>query len=377
MTRPHQPHIPLSNEASGTAPVAGHSVGVSVHQTPQDKRDSTPVFRRSRRIQSLLGIEILSTGSYVPDRVVTNQQLEEEYGFEPGWIEQRTGIRERRHADPSEATSDLAVEAALRTIESSRINKDDIDLLVVGTFTPDYTCPSTACLVQDRLGLDAPAMDLQAACSGFMYSLVTASQYVATGNSELALVIGADVNSRIVNPADMRTAPLFGDGAGAVLIGRGSPHQGLISYQLGADGSGGSLLDRPAGGTRKPATAEDLANNEHLLKMDGRSVFKWAVNAVTETIETVLNHAGMGPQDVSLFLLHQANVRIINHAMQQLGVPTDRVYKNLDKYGNTSAGSIPIVLDEARREGRISEGDTVLMCGFGAGLSWGTSLVRL
>lgn len=335
------------------------------------------MFRRSRRIQSLLGIEILSTGSYVPDRVVTNQQLEEEYGFEPGWIEQRTGIRERRHADPSEATSDLAVEAALRTIESSRINKDDIDLLVVGTFTPDYTCPSTACLVQDRLGLDAPAMDLQAACSGFMYSLVTASQYVATGNSELALVIGADVNSRIVNPADMRTAPLFGDGAGAVLIGRGSPHQGLISYQLGADGSGGSLLDRPAGGTRKPATAEDLANNEHLLKMDGRSVFKWAVNAVTETIETVLNHAGMGPQDVSLFLLHQANVRIINHAMQQLGVPTDRVYKNLDKYGNTSAGSIPIVLDEARREGRISEGDTVLMCGFGAGLSWGTSLVRL
>jgi len=335
------------------------------------------VFRRSRRIQSLLGVQILSTGSYVPDRVVTNAELEQQYGFEPGWIEQRTGIRERRHADPSEATSDLAVEAALRAIESSPYHKDDIDLLVIGTFTPDHMCPSTACLVQDRLGLDAPAMDLQAACSGFMYSLVTASQYVATGNSELALVIGADVNSRIVNPSDMRTAPLFGDGAGAVLIGRGSPHQGLISYQLGSDGSGGSLLDRPAGGTRQPATAEDLANGEHLLKMDGRSVFKWAVNAVTETIETVLNNAGMSAQDVTLFMLHQANVRIINHAMQQLGVPEERVYKNLDRYGNTSAGSIPIVLDEARREGKVSEGDTVLMCGFGAGLSWGTSLVRL
>jgi len=377
MTRPHQPHIPLTNETTGASPDRSSSVGVSVRSITQDKRDSSPVFRRSQRIQSLLGVQILSTGSYVPDRIVTNQELEQEYGFDPGWIEQRTGIRERRHADPSEATSDLAVEAALRAIESSPYNKDQIDLLVVGTFTPDHMCPSTACLVQDRLGLDAPAMDLQAACSGFMYSLVTASQYVATGNSELALVIGADVNSRIVNPSDMRTAPLFGDGAGAVLIGRGAPHQGLISYQLGSDGSGGSLLDRPAGGTRQPATAEDLANGEHLLKMDGRSVFKWAVNAVSETIEMVLNNAGMSAQDVSLFVLHQANVRIINNAMQQLGIPEERVYKNLDRYGNTSAGSIPLVLDEARREGKISEGDTVLMCGFGAGLSWGTALVRL
>lgn len=335
------------------------------------------MFRRSRRLNSLLGVRILGTGSYVPERIVTNEELEEQYGFEPGWIEQRTGIKERRHADPTEATSDLSVEAALNAIESSDVDKSDIDLLVVGTFTPDYTCPSTACIVQERLGLDAPAMDLQAACSGFMYSLVTAAQFVATGNSELALVIGADVNSRIVNPSDMRTAPLFGDGAGAVLIGRGSPHQGLISYQLGSDGSGGSLLDRPAGGTRKPATADDLARGNHLLKMDGRSVFKWAVNAVTDTIETVFNHSGVGAHDVSLFMLHQANIRIINHAMQQLGVPASRVYNNLEKYGNTSAGSIPIVLDEARREGRVSEGDTVLMCGFGAGLSWGTSLFRL
>lgn len=339
-------------------------------------KTNSPVFRRSRRINSLLGVRIEGTGSYVPERTVTNAQLESDYGFEPGWIEQRTGIRERRHAAPDQATSDLAAEAGLRALEDARLTPGDIDLLVVGTFTPDFQCPSTACIVQEKLQLDAPAVDLQAACAGFMYALVTAAQYVATGNSERALVIGADLNSRIVDPCDMRTAPLFGDGAGAVVLSAGNPHQGLLCYQLGADGSGGALLDRPSGGTRSPVTAEALAAGDHLLKMDGRGVFKWAVGAVTETIDLVLGKSGIGAHDVSQYLLHQANIRIINNAMEQLGIPSSKVYTNLQTYGNTSAGSIPLALDEARKDGLIHSGETVLMCGFGAGLSWGTALFR-
>ncbi len=330
----------------------------------------------SQRINSLLGIQIVATGSYVPDVIVTNEDLQAEYGFDPEWIEQRTGIRERRHAAAHQATSDLCTEAARRALRSARVSPKDVDLLVVGTFTPDFSCPSTACLVQDRLGLDAPAVDMHAACSGFMYALVTAAQYVATGNSQLALVIGGDCNSRIVNPTDRRTAPLFGDGAGAVLLARGEPHQGLMCYQLGADGSGGALLDRPAGGTRRPASVDDLEAGLQYLQMDGRNVFKWAVRALTDTIELLLNHAGMGPNEVSLYVLHQANIRIINYAMEQLGISPERVFNNLHRYGNTSGGSIPIALDEAFREGRINRGDTLALSGFGAGLAWGTSLLR-
>ncbi len=334
------------------------------------------LFKRSHRTNQLTGVQIKSIGSSVPANVVTNEQLEARYGFEPGWIERRTGILERRIAGPYENTSDLAAEAARKAIENANVNAADIDLLIVGTFTPDFTCPSTACLVQDKLKLDAPAMDLQAACSGFMYALTTGAQYVATGNSRLALVIGADVNSRIVESTDQRTAPLFGDGAGAVLLEAGSQSQGLICYQLGADGAGGCLLDRPAGGTRNPLTPELIASGEHYLKMDGRNVFKWAIQAVTETIQLVMQKAGIEVEDVALFVLHQANIRIIDHAMKELGIPSDKVFCNLDRVGNTSAASIPLALDEASREGRINRGDLVVMCGFGAGLSWGTGVFR-
>jgi 3-oxoacyl-[acyl-carrier-protein] synthase-3 len=312
----------------------------------------------------------------VPDNIVTNQQLEETYGFEPGWIEQRTGITQRRYALPEHATSDLAVEAAKKAIRAARVDPADIDLILVGTFTPDFSCPSTACLVQDRLGLDAPAVDLQAACSGFMYSLVTGAQYVATGNSKLALVIGADTMSRIVDKQDQRTAPLFGDAAGAVLLSRGEPHQGLLCYQMGADGSGGSMLNMPAGGTLNPATSENIDAGDHFLKMDGRSVFKWAVQALTDTIELMLDKTGMSVHDVGLFVIHQANIRIIDYAMQQLGIPPEKVYNNLQVYGNTSAASIPLAMSEAYQAGRINRGDVILMSGFGAGLTWGTSLLR-
>ncbi len=332
--------------------------------------------RWSQRTQSLLGVQIVGTGSYVPEQVVTNADLQQRHGFDPAWIEQRTGILARRYASPDQATSDLCIEAARRAIRSARVSSKDIDLVVVGTFTPDYHCPTTANLVQKALHLDAPAMDLQAACSGFVYALATASQFVATGNSKLALVVGGDCNSRIVNPQDQKVAPLFGDGAGAVLLARGNSHQGLICYQLGSDGGGGSLLDRPSGGSKRPISAADIDSGSHFLRMDGKSVFKWAVRALTESIDLVLRQSGLSVDDVGLYVLHQANIRIINNAVEQLGIPASRVYNNLQNYGNTSGGSIPIALDEAVQQGRLSRGDTLLMSGFGAGLTWGTTLVH-
>ncbi len=273
------------------------------------------------RTRSLTGVQIVSCGSYVPDLVISNQQLEAERGFDPEWIEQRTGILSRRFAPEGQATSHLAAEAARSAIERAEVDPADIDLVLVGTFTPDFLCPSTACLVQDQLGLDCPAVDLQAACSGFMYTLVTGAQYVATGNSQLALLIGADCNSRIVDPNDRKIAPLFGDGAGAVLMKKGEADQGLVCYQLGSDGSGGPLLECTSGGTRVPTTAAQLEDGSHLLQMDGRNVFKWAVRALDESIELVLNQAGVKAEDVSLFLIHQANIRIVDSAMEKLGIP--------------------------------------------------------
>ncbi|RPI89457.1 MAG: ketoacyl-ACP synthase III [Planctomycetaceae bacterium] len=368
MSYDNQPHgAALPAAAQGASPVSGGSA-------PQ--RTTAPGRRLSRRVRSLLGIQVVSCGSYVPDVVVTNEELATRFGFDPEWITQRSGIQARRHARPDQATSDLCVEAARKAIRSARVNPLDIDLVVVGTFTPDFSFPSTACIVQDKLDLDCAAVDVQAACAGFMYALVTAAQYVATGNRKLALVIGGDCNSRVTNPQDQRTAPLFGDGAGAVLLAAGEPHQGLLCYQMGADGSGGCLLDRPSGGSRRPPTAADIEQGLHYLQMDGRNVFRWAVNMVTETIELLLGKTGMSASDVSLYVLHQANLRIINAAADQLGVPHEKLFVNLQNYGNTSAGSIPIALDEAFEAGRIRRGDTLLLSGFGAGLTWGTALFR-
>ena len=375
----NSPHFPVESiNSQGRSSPDSEQVQVvtktSIETSPTDRKSARKVF--SQRTNSLLGIQILASGSYVPDQVVTNEDLQAEHGFDPDWIRQRTGILERRHAPPEQATSDLCVEAARRAIRAARVDPSEIDLVLVGTFTPDFNCPSTACLVQDKLGLDAPAVDLQAACSGFIYAMVTGAQYVATGNSKLALVIGGDCNSRIVDPQDQRIAPLFGDGAGAVLMASGEPHQGLICYQMGSDGSGGALLQCAAGGTRNPVTIDDIEAGRHYLNMDGRTVFKWAVRVLTDTIDLVLSKSGMSIHDVSLFLVHQANQRIIDAAVSQLGIDPDRVFNNLEKYGNTSGGSIPLALDEAFAAGRVNRGDTILMCGFGAGLTWGTSLFR-
>jgi 3-oxoacyl-[acyl-carrier-protein] synthase-3 len=328
------------------------------------------------RCRSLLGVKIAGTGSYVPDSVITNDHLYQRLGFDSEWIVKRTGILERRHALPHQATSDLCYEASRRCIEQAGVKPGDIDLCLVGTFTPDMSFPSTACLIQDQLKLNCPAVDLQAACAGFMYALITGAAYVASGASDLALIVGGDCNSRILNPNDLKTYPLFGDGAGAVLLTRGRPDQGIISYSLGADGSGGDLLSRPACGSRMPPSAPVLDQGLHFMHMDGRAVFRWAVAILCDTIQDVLKAGGYKPEDVELYVPHQANIRIINAAIDVLHIPRSKVYNNLDRYGNTSAGSVPLALDEALSEGRVKPNDLIVLSGFGAGLAWGTALMR-
>jgi 3-oxoacyl-[acyl-carrier-protein] synthase-3 len=332
------------------------------------------VIKRSP-LRRLTGVQIVGTGSFLPDNVVTNEALAR-LGCDADWIIQRTGIRERRHAPPEMSTSDMAVYAAERCLDSADVERSEIDLLVLGTLSPDYLVPATATAVQDRLGLNCAAMDVSAACAGFMYALVTGMQFVATGSSKYALVIGADTNSRVMNPDDKKTFPLFGDGAGAALVTKGGPEQGLLAYTLGADGSGEQLLVRPEGGARSPLNPCRPNGAGWFVRMEGRPVFKWAVRLLEDSSRQVLEAAGLTTADVDLWLLHQANVRILDAATDALGLDRAKVVTHLDRYGNTSAGSVPIALDEALREGRFGRDSLLLMCGFGGGLAWGTTLMR-
>jgi 3-oxoacyl-[acyl-carrier-protein] synthase-3 len=326
--------------------------------------------------RSLTGVRIVGTGSYVPDSVVTNDHLRQRLGCDSEWIFKRTGILERRHAQPHQATSDLCTEAGRRCLEQAGVHPRDVDLLVLATFTADMSIPSTACLVQEALKLNCGALEVTAACSGFVYALVTGAAYILSGASDLALIIGGDCNTRIINPDDVKTYPLFGDGAGAVLLTRGRPDQGLLSYSLGSDGSGAEWLSRPACGSRLPPTPEVLAEGKHFMQMDGRAVFRWAVSILCDSIQDVLKASKLHPKDVDLYVPHQANIRIINAAIDVLHVPRTKVYNNLERYGNTSAGSIPLALDEALGEGLIKPGHLVVMSGFGGGLTWGSAVLR-
>ncbi len=342
--------------------------------TIEPKRSTRSRTNRGR-FHSLTGVQVLGTGAFAPANVVRNEDLVE-LGCDADWIVQRTGIQERRHALPDEVTSDLAFNAAIQCLEEANVSIGEIDLIVVGTVTPDKPMPSTACILQRKLGSNAPAFDVNAACSGFIYSLATGSQFVKTGHSERVLVVGADLMSRIMNPADKRTYPLFGDGAGAVLLGAGSDEQGLLSYMMGADGEGAELLCIPGGGTEEPASAAMLAANRQFMHMDGRPVFKWAIRTVSDALRETLHYAGKSIQDVDSLVLHQANIRIIDAVIDELGIDPAKAVVNVDQYGNTSAGSIPLALAEAHQQDRINRGDLVLMCGFGAGLTWGTALLR-
>lgn len=333
------------------------------------------VQTRQSRTGRLLGVQVVGIGSSVPENIVRNEDLAS-LGHDADWIVQRSGILERRHAAPNMATSDMAAEAARRCLEDARVAPEDVDLLVLGTFTPDLLMPSSACLVQEKLDLRAPAFDLHAACASFVYALWTGMQFVATGCSRRVLVVGADCNSRVTNPADKKTYPLFGDGAGAVLLAPGGADQGALAYAIGSDGSGADLLWRPMGGTRQPYAAAGAAEGLHFMAMEGRPIFKWAVRMLGETVNQVLDNAGVTMDQVSLVVFHQANLRIIASAAKTLRIGEDRVFNNLDRYGNTSSASIPLALDEAYRQGRLARGDLVLLSGFGAGLTWGTMLLR-
>ena len=361
-----------SNPASSSARLPQADVYDARHEQARDRQEQSSI--RSP-LRTLTGVQILATGSYVPEEVVRNEDLAQ-LGYDADWIVQRTGIRQRRRAASWQATSDLAYEAARSCLDQAGARPTDVDLVILGTFTPDSPAPSSACRLAHRLDINAAAMDVNAACAGFMYALVTGMQFVASGCSQLALIVGADVLSRVVNPADKKTFPLFGDAAGAVLLGKGDQQQGLVWYTLGADGSGADLLCIPGGGSRQPVSAEMLADNLQYLSMDGRPVFKWAVRLLIDTIRQVLRQAQLTVDDVDLVLLHQANIRIIDAAASDLGIERDKLVVNLDRYGNTSAGSIPLALDEAHREGRIKRGDHILVSGFGAGLAWGTALLR-
>ena len=366
-------------------------------QAIEPRQPASPLPSTTRQTRGRMGrvaqVQVLATGSYAPDRVVTNDDLAA-LGCDSDWIVRRTGILERRWASPDEATSDLCYRAAMNCLQSANVAADQVDLIIVATITPDHPTPSTACHLQRRLGATAAAMDLNAACAGFMYAYITAAQFVAAGNSRYALVVGADLMSRTIDPNDQKTYPLFGDGAGAALIGRPPvtemdtpndqpsaktspiPPAGILAYQLGSEGCGGDMLCIPAGGTRIPMTPEVHASGGQYLRMDGRNVFKWAVKVVDESAKQVLSMAEQAAADVDLVVLHQANQRIIDAAVSDLDIPAEKLFVNLDRYGNTSAASIPLALDEVNRNRRMNRGDLVLLCGFGAGLAWGTALVR-
>lgn len=324
----------------------------------------------------LRSVGIIGTGKYVPERVLTNAELETMVETNDEWIVSRTGIRERHIAAPDQATSDLAYEAAVKALKSAGIAAEDIELIIVATVTPDMTFPSTACILQEKLGAKkAAAFDLSAACSGFVYSLATANGFIQTGMYNNALIIGADALSRITDYTDRNTCVLFGDGAGAVVLGEVPEGRGFLSFDLGAEGAGGELLKLEGGGSRCPASEETIRSGKHFIYMNGREVFKFAVRVMGTATEEVLRKAGKDKSEIDLFVPHQANIRIIQSAMQRLDLPEEKCVINVDKYANTSAASIPLALVEAVEEGRVKEGDTLLLVGFGGGLTWGASVL--
>lgn len=321
-------------------------------------------------------VSITGLGFHVPERVVGNDELAQMVDTSDEWIRTRTGIRERRFAAADEALSDICLPAAQMTLERAGVTAAEIDLLIVATVTPDMMFPSTGAILADRLGMkDAAAYDLSAGCTGFMYALTQAYGMVAGGLSRRVLVVGADVLSKLMDFADRSTCILFGDGAGAVVVERVGKG-GFLGFELGADGSRGMELCVPAGGSRRPTSAETLAGGLHSVRMNGREVFKFATRVLVSSAQKLLDACGMAIEDVDLYVPHQANIRIIDHAVHRLGIPKDRVVVNVDRYGNTSSASIPLALADAIEQGRVKEGDTVLMTGMGAGLTWGSALME-
>ncbi|MEW6073029.1 MAG: beta-ketoacyl-ACP synthase III [Planctomycetota bacterium] len=322
-------------------------------------------------------VGIAGTGSYTPERIVPNAWFEEFLDTSDEWIVQRTGIRERRYAAEDQATSDLCLEAARRALEAAGTDPADLDLILVGTVTPDYPLPATACLVQDRLGAKrAAAFDCNSSCAGFLTVLATGEAFIAAGRAHRVLAIGAETLSRIVDFENRASCVLFGDGAGAaVLMPHAECRQGeILRTTLGADGSGWDFIHVPAGGSRRPASPATLAGHEHAIHMRGRDVYRFAVTHMSDLIQEMLD--GTDPDELAVIVPHQVNKRIIDAALERLEMSGEKVVINIQHYGNTSAATVPIGLDEALRAGRIAKGKLVVLVAFGAGLSWGASLIR-
>jgi 3-oxoacyl-[acyl-carrier-protein] synthase III len=320
---------------------------------------------------------ITALGRYVPERVMTNADLEKLVDTSDEWIRTRTGIRERHVAEPGTPTSELAVRAARMALEKRGVGADEIDLIIVGTVTPDTLFPSCACIVQDKLGAKkAWAFDLAAACSGFTYALTTGAQFIQSGVHRKVLVIGADVMSTIIDYKDRTTCVLFGDGAGAVLLEPSKDDNGIIDFYNEVDGSGGNYLNMPAGGSARPASHETVDQRMHFVHQDGAHVFKYAVRKFAEATQTVLQRNGLTADDLDLYVAHQANLRIIDASRERIGLPDEKVVKNIDRYGNTTAATIPLALATALDEGRLRAGHRVVLASVGAGLTVGAVLMR-
>jgi len=321
--------------------------------------------------------QVVGWGKYVPAKVLTNEDLARLVDTSDQWIRERTGISERRVAAPRETTATMAIQAAQEALKVADVDPARLDLIIVATATPDYAFPSVACLVQDALGASrAGAFDLAAGCSGFVYALATAAQFIQTGAYDTIMVIGAETLSRVVDFTDRNTCVLFGDGAGAVLLRPNADGGGLLSFVLGADGSGADLLILPGGGSKHPASLSTVEERLHYVKMDGREVFRFAVNVMGKAASQAIKAANLGLGSVDLLIPHQANLRIIQSAAKSLKLPPEKVFVNLEKYGNTSAASIPIALCEAIEDGRVRPGDHLVLVGFGAGLTWAAAVLK-
>jgi len=320
---------------------------------------------------------IVGTGMAVPERILTNADLEKIVDTSDEWIVTRSGIKERRIADENTAASDLALEASLKALNDAKVKGEELDLIIVGTVTPDFTLPSTACILQDKLrNKKAAVMDIVAACAGFIYGLSIGKAFIDVGQFKNVLVIGVEILSKFTNWEDRNTCVLFGDGAGAVVIQPSKEKGGILATYLCGDGSLANLLHAPIGGTRTRLTKENFDLKQHNIIMAGSEVFKSAVRAMGDSALKVIEQAGIKSEEIDLLIPHQANIRIIEATARRLKMPMEKVYVNIDKYGNTSSASVPIALDEARRKGRIKKGDKVLLVAFGGGFTWGGALIE-
>jgi 3-oxoacyl-[acyl-carrier-protein] synthase-3 len=331
-----------------------------------------------RKKLELLSAGILGIGSAVPKNIMTNDDWAKLVDTSDEWIRTRTGIIERRIADEHTATSDLAVEAAKRALNNAGMKAEELDMIIVGTTTPDHPIfPSAACIVQHKLGIsEIPAFDVSAACTGFIFAVSVADQFIKTGAYRRILVIGADELSKFVDKTDRNVAVLFGDGAGAVVMGPVEEGYGILSTYLKARGSGGDYLKVDYGGSKHPLNEKNIKDKKHYIKMNGKEVFKFAVGVIGEAVEAALKAAKLSAADIDIFVPHQANVRIIDAATKRLGLSEEKVYVNIARYGNTSSASIPIALDELAQAGKLKKGKVIATVGFGAGLTWGANVLR-